>query len=337
MSRKVKTIFFVLGLIIFVFLITKFGIENIFTNIQKTGWWLIPIIGVWFFVYLLNALAWRIVLKPHKDKISFPDIFAISLSGFAINYITPVINLGGEPYKVLALKEKLGTNNAVSSVMLYSMLHFFSSFIFWIAAIVLVLLSLTLSNELQIIFSAGFVAALLGVWFFYSRHKKGIFISIFKIIPKLPFTAKLVEKLKTKEDSLVDIDEQITNFYNKSRRDFYSSLLLEVAARFAASVEFIFILKAIGIEISFQEAIYINAFSSLFMNLFFFIPMNLGVREGSLFLIMDILKFSSGIGIYIGLVNRIREFFWILIGLLLVQFRKSNPTERKEINMVEIK
>ncbi|MCZ7603170.1 MAG: lysylphosphatidylglycerol synthase transmembrane domain-containing protein [Melioribacteraceae bacterium] len=337
MNRKVKTIFFVLGLIIFVLLISEFGLENILTNIQKTGWWLVPIIGVWLFVYLLNALAWRFVLKPQKEKISFAEIFTISLSGFAINYITPVINLGGEPYKVLVLKEKLGTNNAVSSVILYSMLHFFSSFIYWIAAIVLILLSLTLSDELQIIFSAGFIAALLGIWFFYSRHKKGVFISLFKIIPKLPFTAKLVEKLKTKEDSLVDIDEQITNFYNKSRRDFYSSLMLEVAARFVASVEFIFILKAIGIEISFQEAIYINAFSSLFMNLFFFIPMNLGVREGSLFLIMGLLKFTSAIGIYIGLVNRIREFFWILIGLLLIQFRKTNIPNKEVINYADIK
>lgn len=337
MNRKVKTIFFVLGLIIFVLLISEFGLENILTNIQKTGWWLVPIIGVWLFVYLLNALAWRFVLKPQKEKISFAEIFTISLSGFAINYITPVINLGGEPYKVLVLKEKLGTNNAVSSVILYSMLHFFSSFIYWIAAIVLILLSLTLSDELQIIFSAGFIAALLGIWFFYSRHKKGVFISLFKIIPKLPFTAKLVEKLKTKEDSLVDIDEQITNFYNKSRRDFYSSLMLEVAARFVASVEFIFILKAIGIEISFQEAIYINAFSSLLMNLFFFIPMNLGVREGSLFLIMGLLKFTSAIGIYIGLVNRIREFFWILIGLLLIQFRKTNIPNKEVINYADIK
>jgi len=337
MNRKIRIIFFIAGLLVFTFLINEFGVDNIITNIQKTGWWIVPIIGVWFFVYLLNAFAWQIILKPHKDKISFSEIYSISLSGFAINYITPVINLGGEPYKVFALKEKLGTHNAVSSVILYSMLHFLSSFIFWIAAIILVLFSLTLTYELQIIFSAGFIAALFGVWFFYSRHKKGIFVSLIKIIPRLPFTTKLVEKLKTKEDSLANIDEQITNFYYKRRRDLYSSLLLEVAARFAASVEFIFILKAIGIEITFQEAIYINAFSSLFMNLFFFIPMNLGVREGSLYFIMGLLKFTSAIGIYIGLVNRIREFFWILIGLILIQFRKTNLPNKEVINYADIK
>lgn len=337
MNKKIRTVFFVFGLLIFVVLTIEFGLENILINIQKTGWWLIPIVGIWLFVYLLNSLAWQVVLKPHKGNISFLDIFSISLSGFAINYITPVINLGGEPYKVLALKEKLGTQNAVSSVILYSMLHFLSSFVFWIVAIILVFYSLPLSPKLQIIFSAGFAAALLGVWFFYSRHKKGIFVSLIKIVPRLPFTKSLVEKLKTKEDSLTDIDGQITGFYNKSKRDFYSSLLLEVTARFVSSIEFIFILRAIGMEISFEEAIYINAFSSLFMNLFFFIPLNLGVREGSLFLIMDILKFSSGIGIYIGLVNRIREFFWILIGLLLIQFRKTSLPSKRLVDYANIK
>ncbi len=336
MSKKIKTVFFVLGFIIFFVLITKFGLENILTNIEKTGWWIIPIIGVWLLVYLLNALAWQIVLKTHTKNILFTDIFSISLSGFAINYITPVINLGGEPYKVLALKEKIGTQNAVSSVIIYSMLHFFSSFVFWIAAIVLVFYSLPLSPELQIIFSAGFAAALLGVWFFYSRHKKGVFVSLIKIVHKLPFTSRLTEKLKTKENSLANIDEQITSFYNKRKKDFYTSLLLEVTARFIASIEFIFILNAIGMEITFEEAIYINAFSSLFMNLFFFIPMNLGVREGSLFFIMGLLNFASAIGIYIGLVNRIREFFWILIGLLLIQFRKTSLSNKRVIDYANI-
>lgn len=337
MNRKIKIIFFTAGLLIFAFLLNEFGAKNIITNVGKTGWWIVPIIGVWFFVYLFNAFAWQIILKPHKDIVSFIDILSISLSGFAINYITPVVNLGGEPYKVFALKEKLGAQKAVSSVIIYSMLHFLSSFVFWIAAILLVLFSLTLSKEIQIIFGAGFIIALLGVWFFYSRHKNGIFESIIKIIPKLPFTTKLVEKIKLKEDTLKVIDHQIVDFYKNSKKDFYTSLFFEVTSRFIASIEFIFILRAIGVEISFQEAIYINAFSSLFMNLFFFIPMNLGVREGSLYFIMGILKFTSAIGIYIGLVNRIREFFWILIGLLLIQLRKTKPAKNEIIGYADIK
>jgi uncharacterized protein (TIRG00374 family) len=336
-NKKAKSILFIAGLVIFIFLINEFGVENILSNIKKTGWWLLPIIALWFFVYLLNAVAWRSILKIHRDKITFGEIFSISISGFAINYITPVVNLGGEPYKVFALKEKLGTHTAVSSVVLYSMLHFLSSFVFWIIAIILVLFSISLTSEMRIILGTAFIVALSGIWFFYSRHKKGIFGSVSKIIPRLPFTKKLAEKLRLKTESLNIIDNQIVDFYSNSKPDFYASLFFEVAARFLASIEFIFILLAIGIEITFLEAIYINAFSSLLLNIFFFVPLGLGIREGSLFFIMSILKFSSGIGIYIGLVNRIRELFWILVGLLLIQLKKSKPAKDRITEFADLK
>jgi uncharacterized protein (TIRG00374 family) len=323
MNKKIRTVFFVIGLVLFVFLINKFGVQNILTNIGKTGWWIIPITGVWAFVYLLNAWAWSLVIKSFKHKISFKDIFTISLSGFAINYITPVVNLGGEPYKILALKEHLDTNSSVSSVILYSMLHFLSSFVFWFIAIVLAVILLPLTTELKIILAALFLFTLLGFWFFYSRHKNGVFNSLINFLNKLPFTKKITEKLKLKKTSLTEIDNQIIELYTNQRTTFYTSLTLEVLARIIASVEFIFIFKAIGIEITLEDAIYINAFSSLILNLFFFIPMGLGVREGSLYLIMGGLNITAAIGVYIGLINRIREFFWILVGLLLIQFRKS--------------
>ena len=329
LNRRVKTLFFVVGLILFALLIKQFGIENILNNVKKTGWWIIPITGVWAFVYLLNAWAWTLVIKSFKHKIFFKDIFSISLSGFAINYITPVVNLGGEPYKIIALKEHLGLNSSVSSVVLYSMLHFLSSFLFWFIAIILAVISLPLTTELQIILGASFLFTLFGVWFFYSRHKNGIFNSLINLIRKLPFTAKLSEKLQLKESSLALIDNQIIELYTKQRTTFNTSLSLEVIARVVASIEFIFILRAIGIEITLVEAIYINAFSSLVLNLFFFIPMGLGIREGSLFLIMGGLNITAAIGVYIGLINRVREFFWILIGLLLIQLRKPKVNENK--------
>ncbi len=328
-NKRVKSLFFIVGFALFVFLINQFGIDNLLTNIKKTGWWTIPITGVWAFVYLLNAWAWTLVIKSFKHKIAFKDIFSISLSGFAINYITPVVNLGGEPYKIFALKEHLGLNSSVSSVALYSMLEFLSSFLFWFIAIILAVISLPLTTELQIVLGASFLFTLLGVWFFYSRHIKGIFNSLVNLITKLPYTAKLTEKLNMKKTSLKIIDNQIIDLYTKQRTTFYASLSLEVIARIVASVEFIFILKAIGIEITLEDAIYINAFSSLMLNLFFFIPMGLGIREGSLFLIMGGLNITAAIGVYIGLINRVREFFWILIGLLLIQLRKPKINENK--------
>ena len=335
MNTKVKTLFFFVGLILFVSLLNQFGIENLFYNIRKTGWWIIPIIGVWGLVYLLNAWAWTLVIKSFKYKVSFKDVFSISLSGFAINYITPFINLGGEPYKIFALKDQIGLNNSVSTVILYSMLHFLSSFVFWFLAIILIVFSFPLTTELLSILLILFLFTIIGLWFFYSKHKNGIFNPLLSLIKKIPFISRLSEKLNLKEKSLIVIDNNIKELYQKQKPTFFLSLSLEVIARIIASLEFIFILRAIGINILIEEAIFINAFSSLVLNLFFFIPMGLGIREGGLFIIMGGLSLAPAVGIYIGLVNRVREFFWILIGLVLIQISKQK-NYKNEFSYLEI-
>lgn len=336
MNGKTKTIFFIFGLAVLFYMLYQFGFDNIIINIKKTGWWFLPITGIYLFVYLMNTIAWKLIMKAGNNKISFKDLFTISISGFAINYITPFVNLGGEPYKMLALKDQLGLHRSVSSVILYSMLHILSSFVFWIGAIILVLFTLVLTFEFKMILGIVLFASLLGTLFLFTRHKKGIFRSMIKVIPKLPFSSQLNDKIKLKEESLEIIDEQITDLFNNEKNIFYSTLFLEVGARVVASIEFIFILRSIGIHISMQEAIYINAFSSLLINIFFFMPMTLGVREGSLYFIMEILKFTSGVGVYIALVTRIRELFWIFVGVLLIQLRKHKPAADKNINNLSV-
>jgi uncharacterized protein (TIRG00374 family) len=320
MNKYLKTAFFIIGLGVFAWLISDFGISNIIENVRKSGWWFVPVVGVWGVVYYLNAWAWYYVIDAKNKKVGFANIYGITLSGFAINYITPFVNLGGEPYRVIALKDKIGLHSAVSSVILYTMLHFLSHFIFWTTAIILAGVLLPLATGLKITLFSAFVILLAFIWFTFTRHKKGIFASLINLLSKLPFLKSLHKRLSKKEESLLKIDEQIKQLYNERKNHFYLALFFEYSARIVASLEFLFILKAIGISISFLEAFYINAGSSLIINLFFFMPFELGTREGGLYLVLDSLKLTPGVGIYIGLVNRVREFFWILVGLVLIQF-----------------
>jgi hypothetical protein len=70
--------------------------------------------------------------------------------------------------------------------------------------------------------------------------------------------------------------------------------------------------------VSFGTAFIIGGFSSLIVNLFFFMPFNVGSKEGGLYAIFAALGLPSRLGIAAAVVSRIREITWILIGLLLV-------------------
>ncbi len=334
MSRKSKIILFLVGIIIFIYLVLDFGIENILINLQKTGWYFVPVIGVWAFVYLFNAFAWRLIIGNCKPEIPFYKILSITISGFALNYITPSVAVGGEPYRIAEFKNILGTSKAVSVTLLYTMIHIMSSFVFWILIILLALISLSLTtvNKIILIFILIIFSAI--VYFFITRHKKGVVKSLINFTLKIPFIKNITARYINKSDTVLKIDEQIIELYLKRRKNFYQALSWETFARFVASLENLFILNAIGIDITFSEALYISAVSSFIINIFFFMPLELGSREGGLVLVLESIKITSSLGIYLGLVNRIRELFWIFIGLLLITL--SGKKINKEI-ITEIK
>lgn len=327
MSKKAKIILFAVGIAIFIYLVNDFGLNNIFINLKKTGWYLIPVIGVWAFVYLFNAFAWRFVIGDDSKKISFGKILSITISGFSLNYLTPSISLGGEPYRIAELRKPLGMSKAVSSTFLYSMIHFLSSFVFWILIILLALVSLVITSATKISLIITLIVFFVIVYFFINRHKNGILESLLNLITRIPFVKIFASKYSDKIESVKKIDEQIKDLYLNRKADFFSALSLEILARIIASLEYLFILKSIGIDITFSHALYINAFSSFVINLFFFMPLELGSREGGLVLVLKTLKISSSLGIYIGLVNRIRELLWILIGLILIVSSKKKITK----------
>ena len=79
------------------------------------------------------------------------------------------------------------------------------------------------------------------------------------------------------------------------------------------------ILNVLTTNVSFVNCILIVAFSSLLANLLFFLPMQLGGREGGFALAVGGLSLSGAYGVYAALITRVRELFWIVIGLALMK------------------
>ena len=106
-AKLAKNIFFILGALALGIMVYSIGLNNIWRDMKQTGWWFIPIIGMWIFVYIINTLSLYIILRDGSEetkKIGFFRLFKLTISGFAINYITPFGLMGGEPYKIIELQ-----------------------------------------------------------------------------------------------------------------------------------------------------------------------------------------------------------------------------------------
>lgn len=325
MKAVYRNIFLGIGLAAIVLMLCTSDISypDLWMNIRKAGYWFPAVLGLWIFIYFLNAWSWSVIINDGTVlKLPFRRIYKYTISGYALNYVTPVGLLGGEPYRIMELTPYVGAAKATSSVILYAMMHIFSHFCFWSFSILLYLLLYGLSMPVGMWFFIAVCALFcaLGIFFFLKGYQNGLAMKTLKGLAKIPFLKKKINRLVENKSASIDkVDAQIAALHAQRKSTFYKSLLLEFSARLVGCLEVQFILLILTDHVSFWNCVLIQAFTSLFSNLFFFVPMSMGAREGGFALAVGGLSLSGAYGVYTGLITRVRELVWIAIGLMLIK------------------
>ena len=323
MKNKYRNIFLAFGIVAVLIMIFTFDMDyqELWANLKRAGVYLPLVLLLWLFVYLINTTSWYIIIRSGgKPGFSFARLYKFTVTGFALNYVTPVGLMGGEPYRIMELKPYIGVERATSSVILYVMMHIFSHFWFWFLSIFLYIFLYPVNTFMAILLTAIGAFCLLAIYFFTRGYKNGMAVKTFRFLQKVPFIRKWAHSFVVKQkDTLEQIDSQIALLHSQHKITFYSSLLLELSARILSSLEIYIILSVFTPDVNGWDCVLILAFSSLFSNLIFFFPMQLGAREGGLALAVDGLHMSPALGVYVGLITRIRELLWIAIGMALIK------------------
>ncbi|MDR2037761.1 MAG: flippase-like domain-containing protein [Bacteroidales bacterium] len=324
-SSSFYRIFLIIGIITVIIVIFNIGITSIYENILKTGWWFFAIIGIWAVVYLINTFSWHLIVRDNEKnfkRVTFWQLYKITVSGFAINYITPVAALGGEPYRIMELKKYVGVHKATSSVILFSMMHIASHFLFWLVSTILLYLVFDPSPGVFWLMLITALFCLVALYYFFKGYRYGLVAKTFRFFGKLPWVGKKIRNFNEKHhEDFIKIDQQIAQLHSGRKTAFYGALMSEFTARVVGCLEIYFIAFAIGQQITFLESVILVAVSSLFANIMFFSPLQLGTREGGFWLATKGIAIDTELGLYISLITRIRETCWIIVGLLLMKKR----------------
>ena len=344
-----NNIFFCCGLAAVVVMLFTFDVSfiELWGHICRAGYWLIPIVGIWVVVYGINALSWLCVIRgnlPEEEKtkyqLSFANypfllrIYKLTITGYALNYATPVGGLGGEPYRIMELSKDMSKQHATSSVILYAMMHIFAHFWFWFTSVFLYLAlaaagNLPFNATLGIVLGLVVVFCLIAFYLFSRGYKYGLVVRVIRWIGHLPRLKGWSDRfLAAHAESLHKVDAQIAALHQQSRRHFYAALGLEYLSRIVQSAEVLFMLLLIGVDngggvdgvtLTFLHSILIMAFTSLFANLIGFLPMQLGVQEGGFAISTVALGLTSAQGLFVSIICRVREIIWIFIGIMLMR------------------
>ena len=354
MKKKYQNGFFIFCLVVLCIMASQMDFAEVWAGLQHAGYWFFAVVALWAVLYTFNTSAWYLIINSqnegrqdspdgqilhtdsHKGKavearkktspVGFWWLYKITISGFALNYATPGGLMGGEPYRIMELAPKIGTERASSSVILYVMTHIFSHMWFWLLSVVLYVLTQPLNLFMGTLLALVAAFCTVAIWFFLKGYKKGLAMRLMGLLRHIPGTKRWARNfIETHKEQLSNVDRQIAALHNQNPRTFLAAVLLELGCRFASSLEIMFCLLVLMPSVNYVQCVLILAFTSLFANMLFFMPLQLGGREGGFLMSVGGLGMTSSAGIFVALIVRVRELIWTAIGLLLIKIEKKRP------------
>jgi lysylphosphatidylglycerol synthase-like protein len=321
MSLRLKLPLFLLGLAIVVWLIAHVGLEPLLEHLQRAGWVLPVVVAFWAGAYACNTSAWLALLPRTSPRPGWLRAYAIAVTSFALNYLTPALGVGGEAYRGVAVAPWLGSRGAIGSVVQYRLLHSLAHMAFVVSALVP---ALWLLPGTPMALGVLAFSAVLGVavgWFLFRRHREGLLEAGLDLVLAIPGVKRAARRLEPRRSMLRELDGRITEVYHRDRRRFWWALVLEYLSRYVMALELLAIIWVLGLGFRPGAAMVAAALSSTIANLFFFLPMELGAREGGIYLMFVLLGFGPEHGVFAAVVTRLRELVWMLLGLGLLWVR----------------
>ncbi len=328
MSRKLQLLLFGLGSGVFAYLVARIGVEQLLRDAAHTGWMFVPIVLLFGVVYLCNAWAWWLVMADEPSPPPFWRTYAIIVAGFSLNFMTPMVNVGGEPFKIAAIAPWLGVRRAAGSVVIYQMVHTLGMLLSFLVAVVLGVVLLPHDTAILASLALAFVALAGLTLLLLTGHRQGGLERLLDFLHRVPLLGRLARRLEPKRATLAQMDEQITDFYHRRPRRFVQAVALELLSRSIFMIEYMLIAFGVGASMTFAQAYVIGGLTSLIQNVLFVVPFEVGTKEGSLYLVFRLLGLDPALGVYTAIVSRLRDLAWMGGGLALVWFSGRRAPER---------
>ncbi|MEP6589732.1 MAG: lysylphosphatidylglycerol synthase transmembrane domain-containing protein [Gemmatimonadota bacterium] len=314
-ARRIRLAGLGFGLLVLAILIQQTGPARLLREIHGAGWVLFPIVTLWGVVYACNARAWQLLVPARPRSFTFPRAFLLSVNAFALNFATPLLAMGGEPFRMAGATRYLGRSRAVGSVVSFRFLHALAHVLVFLMAIPAAALLLPHTLPVLALLGIAAVILLLIAAFLLSQHRQGVFERAVALLERTPFLRPLALRLERHRPALQELDQELTAIHREAPWHFRRALGVELAGRLLSTMEYALILEALGLTQGIWHGFVIANLSSLVTNLLIFVPFELGTKEGGTYLIFGALGLDPALGMTAALLSRVRELSWLAIGL----------------------
>jgi hypothetical protein len=327
MRRRLPLLFLLLGSAGFAYLVARIGPSRLIDDATATGWLFLPIVASYAVVYLCNASAWRLLLADGGARIPFGRLYAITVAGFGLNAVTPIVPAGGEAFRVASLAPWVGSRRAACATVSFFLVHALGSLAIWATGITGAML-LRRDDPLVLGLGSALLVTLAAIsWILLGGQRHGVVARVVRLARRLPLPARAGAALEGWQEGAAALDRELTGLYHESPRRFLLCVGLDYLGRCVGFIEYWLACVGAGLHIGYGHALVIGALASMGGNLFFWIPFELGGKEGVLYSIFQLFGADPAVGVYASVVTRVREVCWVLIAVVLTWVAASRQPE----------
>lgn len=302
------------------FLIWKIGMHELWHELTRLGWGLVPLVLIEGVADIFHTLGWRHCLSGPHRSIPFWRIFRIRMAGYSINYLTPTATLGGEVTKGALLSLNQKGAEAITGVLIGKLSFAISQLLFVAVGSLLILSRIHLAPALwagMLISSALLAMGILG---FLLVQKYGKLGSLVRWLVSRNLGGKFLQKLS---HEISDVDNALKLFYRTHPMGLPLSVLWHMVGFGVGIVQTWLFLTLLSANSSIAVAAGIWFLGTWFDLLTFAVPLDIGVQEGTRLMAFKALGFDLVTGMTYGVTLRLEQIFWAGFGLLNYVFLLS--------------
>ena len=314
--RLVNLILLLIASVFFVWILNEVGWDTLGHYLWQVGWYWPLLLLPYGVVNWLEAWSWKYILVDTPARTTVGRLFWLRLGGEALNQLTPTASLGGEPFKASCLQaDGVPLEVASASVVIMKGILVLSLVLYIFVGLALAPVYLPeAAKHMLFLCLAALGLAAVGIIFVVVQRREP-FGNSFRFLNRRGW---LPHFLRDQEGFLEGLDTAMSQFYRQYPSRAALAFFLFFLSWLLHSVEVYLIFWLLGHPISVGMAVCLDALAMLFSALGFFIPAALGVQEGGNILLALGFKLGFDLGAAFSILRRIREAFWLCLGLVVV-------------------
>ncbi|TCK85801.1 lysylphosphatidylglycerol synthase transmembrane domain-containing protein [Albibacterium bauzanense] len=278
------TICIAASLIVF---IQKTNLEEVINSLHTVGYkfiWLLIITGT---AYIFGTISWRYCLEKKFRSISILRLFLIRHIGETVSLFNPTSIVAGDTVKAMLLgAHGIEKRKVITSVLLSRIILIISQLGLFLIAVIIIFLKAIAFSKID-----------------SQERTAGLY----------PF---ILVKYKALRVKIVNLFSEILPMFKNNRRMLFMSILFALLHWLFGSLEFYFILKFLGVDVSILHALIIDLGVVFFKAAGAFIPGQIGVEEyGNKIMLMLVGIPDHEIWISASVLRRARQLVWAAFGI----------------------